>query len=131
MNESIKTVFTRIISFFTAAALLIGNVMLFYYPHYQENKAEYEISVPAGEDTLRVMSCNVRCINPLDMGKKTWFYRADLVIKNIVNNRRSQNGSMPISPTACRSMTRSSPTAIRPSIPRAARYFIIRSSILS
>ncbi len=60
MNESIKTVFTRIISFFTAAALLIGNVMLFYYPHYQENKAEYEISVPAGEDTLRVMSCNVR-----------------------------------------------------------------------
>lgn len=86
MNESIRNFFTRIISFLTAAAVLAGNVMLFYYPKYQENKAEYEITVPVQGNTLRVMSCNVRCINPMDLGKKTWFYRADLVIKNIVNN---------------------------------------------
>ena len=86
MNESIRNFFTRIISFLTAAAVLAGNVMLFYYPKDQENKAEYEITVPVQGNTLRVMSCNVRCINPMDLGKKTWFYRADLVIKNIVNN---------------------------------------------
>ena len=35
------------------------------------------------------MSANLRCINPHDTGKKSWFYRADLIIKNIENNKPS------------------------------------------
>ena len=30
-----------------------------------------------------MMSYNLRCISPTDFGKKAWFYRADLVIKDI------------------------------------------------
>ena len=31
------------------------------------------------------MSCNLRCLTSNDIGKKSWFYRADLVVKGIEN----------------------------------------------
>ena len=40
-----------------------------------------EANLQPGE--VRVMSCNLRCLNPNDLGKKSWFYRADLILKNI------------------------------------------------
>ena len=40
-----------------------------------------ETNLQPGE--VRVMSCNLRCLNPTDLGKKSWFYRADLILKNI------------------------------------------------
>lgn len=33
--------------------------------------------------SITMMSCNVRCLTPLDLGKKSWFYRADLLLQNI------------------------------------------------
>lgn len=37
---------------------------------------------PAG-DKITMMSCNVRYLTPLDRGKRSWFYRADLLLSDI------------------------------------------------
>ena len=45
-----------------------------------------EVSVAGSElkdGEIRVMSCNLRCKNTSDLGKKSWYYRADLIMKNI------------------------------------------------
>ncbi len=61
-----------------------------YYPYYESHKhAITYTSKPADTGTIRVMSSNVRCINTTDLGKKSWFYRADLIIKNIENQTPS------------------------------------------
>ena len=58
--------------------------MFAYYPHYRKMKKEvtFTSTAPDGKE-IAVMSCNLRCINPQDMFKKSWYYRADLIIKNI------------------------------------------------
>ncbi len=78
-----------LLSFFCivlAALLIWGGTVFCYYPHYKKVQTPIAVSqtgLQAGE--VRVMSCNVRCLNPQDTGKKSWFYRADLIIKNIEN----------------------------------------------
>lgn len=74
------------------AIFLIGVAIRFYgyYPHFKSHqKAITYTSQPADTGTIRVMSSNVRCMNPTDLGKKSWYYRADLIIKNIENQTPS------------------------------------------
>lgn len=67
-----------------AAVLLAGGIIGFYYPHYKKAQASVSVDVSAANDgEIRVMSANLRCFNPQDLGKKSWFYRADLIVKNI------------------------------------------------
>lgn len=68
-------------------AIVFCAEFFFWYPHYLKNKSE-SVIVPAGKDdgSVRIASCNVRCINPLDAGKKSWFYRADLLVKGLAVN---------------------------------------------
>ncbi len=63
------------------AIVLVGNTFL-YYPHYRANKQEASIEI-AQTNKITMMSYNLRCISPTDFGKKAWFYRADLVVKDI------------------------------------------------
>ncbi|MBR5202446.1 MAG: endonuclease/exonuclease/phosphatase family protein [Clostridia bacterium] len=63
-----------------------------YYPHYKEMKKEITIQKNYNENELRVMSCNVRCISPTDLGKKSWFYRADLIMQGIEKEQPSVIG---------------------------------------
>lgn len=64
------------------ALLLCAVVVLgWYYPRYVSRKAEVTIA-PKAED-ITMMSCNLRCWTPLDLGKKAWFYRADLLLNDI------------------------------------------------
>ena len=63
------------------AIVLAGNTFL-YYPHYRANKQEASIEI-AQTNKITMMSYNLRCISPTDFGKKAWFYRADLVVKDI------------------------------------------------
>ena len=60
-----------------------------YYPHYKNNKTEIKINENLSENEVRIMSYNLRCLNPTDLGKKTWFYRADLIVKSIELNTDS------------------------------------------
>ena len=74
------------LAFLVIAAVIAGAFVTFrYYPHYRSHEKQYEVggALAADKDEIRVMSCNLRCINPLDTGKKSWFYRADLVLKGI------------------------------------------------
>ena len=62
--------------------LLCACVVLgWHFPRYLRNKEVVNLQ-PAGEG-ITMMSCNVRCLTPLDLGKKSWFYRADLLLSDI------------------------------------------------
>lgn len=64
------------------ALLLCAVVVLgWYYPRYVSRKAEVTIAPKA--EGITMMSCNLRCWTPLDLGKKAWFYRADLLLTDI------------------------------------------------
>lgn len=65
------------------AALAVFAVVFFrYYPHYRAEKEAIAVT-PAGEN--RMMSCNLRYINPVDLGERSWFRRADLIVSEIEN----------------------------------------------
>ena len=82
---------TKILLSVVAIMLVLGIVFsvsfYWYYPHYKEMKKEVVMQDIYRENELTVMSCNVRCIAPTDLGKKSWFYRADLIMKGIQNNQ--------------------------------------------
>ena len=82
-----KKILTAILLILLAFVLVICALLFRYYPHYRSSKAK--ISYTASADGIAVMSCNLRCWNPQDMGKKSWFYRADLILKNIENEKPS------------------------------------------
>ena len=66
-----------------AITLIIAlGVVFFYLPSYLLDNSTVEISDESA-DTITVMSTNVRFYNPLDFLKKSWFYRASLIIDDI------------------------------------------------
>lgn len=66
------------------ALIFCASVVLgWYFPRYLSRKEAVSMQ-PAGEG-ITMMSCNVRCLTPLDLGKKSWFYRADLLLSDIVS----------------------------------------------
>lgn len=67
-----------------AAIVLVGNTFM-YYPHYKENKEA--VNIEPKEENIKMMSYNLRCISPTDWGKKGWFYRADLIIDDITEEK--------------------------------------------
>ena len=76
-------VFLCMIALLIATVILWGTVMFWYYPYYRNNKTEVAIREIYSENEVRVMSYNLRCLNPLDVCKKSWFYRANLIVKSI------------------------------------------------
>lgn len=67
-----------------AGLLAFGASFVWYYPHYRQQKEARTVAVQTAGGQVRVMSCNLRCLNPLDFGKKNWFYRADLLLDGVV-----------------------------------------------
>ena len=64
------------------AIVLCAIVILgWYFPRYLLRKEAVSIMPDSGSITM--MSANVRCLTPLDLGKKSWFYRADLLLRDI------------------------------------------------
>lgn len=68
---------------FLAALLVWGGLVFGYYPHYKKAQTPVTPTAAVQPESIRVMSANLRCFNPQDIGKKSWFYRADLILKNI------------------------------------------------
>ncbi len=86
MKKIIKTVLISLVCLVLAVAIvLVGNTFLFY-PYYNNNKETVEIQVE-NNGQIKMMSYNLRCISPTDWGKKAWFYRANLVIDDIENEK--------------------------------------------
>lgn len=66
-----------ILALLLAAVVVLG----WYFPGYLAKKEAITMNPKA--DAITMMSCNVRCLTPLDLGKKSWFYRADLLVDHI------------------------------------------------
>lgn len=86
MKKLIK-ILLSIIAVILALAICFCGAFFWYYPHFVNSKTEIVMQDIYAENELKVMSCNVRCIAPTDLGKKSWFYRADLIIKGIQNEQ--------------------------------------------
>lgn len=69
-----------------AAAVAFGAVELWYYPHYRKGITPVTVDTVSADGEITLMSSNLRCIAVEDIGKKSWFYRADLIINNIVSS---------------------------------------------
>ena len=82
MKKTIKWICLSIVALILVAGIAVGAEVFWYYPHLVQNKREL-VAAEQSVDEIRVMSCNLRCITPLDPGKKSWFYRADLIVNNI------------------------------------------------
>ncbi len=93
MKENTKTkkhtarnVVLWVVGIIVALVLIFCIVLFWYYPHYRSAAEPFEITeVSEAEDEgdITIMSANVRCFSLTDLGKKSWFYRADLIIKNV------------------------------------------------
>lgn len=81
-----KKIIISIVSVILALLIAFGVSFVWYYPHYNSNKAQFNVEVE-NNGSIKMMSYNLRCISPLDFGKKSWFYRADLIIDDIVNEK--------------------------------------------
>ena len=81
-----KKIIISIVSVILSLLIAFGVSFVWYYPHYNSNKAQVNVEVE-NNGSIKMMSYNLRCISPLDFGKKSWFYRADLIIDDIVNEK--------------------------------------------
>ncbi len=86
MKKRTKKIITSI-AVILAALICWGTLFFWYYPHYKDSKTKIVIQDIYAENELKVMSCNVRCIAPTDVLKRSWFYRADLIIQGIQNQQ--------------------------------------------
>ena len=67
-----------------ASVLACAIAELRYYPHYRKNA--FDVS-PQPHGEVRVISSNVRCFSPTDLGKRSWFYRASLLLRVLGNEQ--------------------------------------------
>ena len=68
--------------FLLVAILIFLAIQLFYLPKYLLDDSKVEISTDSSEE-ITIMSTNVRCYAPDDLFKKSWFYRAHLIVEDI------------------------------------------------
>ena len=85
MKKTKKSKILPIILALLLAVIAVAACVLFrYYPHYRKHKAPVTVDA-AQSDEIKIMSYNVRCLTPLDLGKKSWYYRADLIMSDIAS----------------------------------------------
>lgn len=73
-----------------AALALVGAIAYtlpytFYYGAYRAHKQTVTIEDKSSAGEITVMSSNLRCANTTDKFKRGWFYRAELIVKNLQN----------------------------------------------
>ncbi len=79
----LKKTLLSLLCLLLAALLVWGGLVFGYYPHYKKAQTTVTPNLTAQAGEIHVMSANLRCFNPQDIGKKSWFYRADLILKNV------------------------------------------------
>lgn len=83
MKKFAKKVLLPFVSLLLAFLLLWCAVVWVYYPHYTKNKREILTDTTFNTEEIKIMSYNIRCHAPDDLGHKNWFYRANLVVDTI------------------------------------------------
>ena len=82
LRKILKKVLLSLLAVLLAAVLCLIVALGWFYPRYVSNKKTVPVPGPDGKE-ICVMSCNLRCMTPLDFGRKTWFYRANLIMEDI------------------------------------------------
>ena len=81
-----------------AVAIVATSIVFWYYPKYRHDmtndigpeKSYFGVDVDVTglkKGEIRAMSCNIRTKTPSDLLKKSWYYRAPLITKNIKNEK--------------------------------------------
>ena len=78
-----KRILISLLCVLLAAVIAVAAVEGMYFPRYLTRKKPAEITPTAAAGEVKLVSSNVRCWSPTDFGKRSWFYRANLLIRNI------------------------------------------------
>ena len=81
MENKLKKVLLGILGGLLAIILIAVMILGWYFPGYLSKKEA--VTMTPEDGIITMMSCNVRCLTPMDLGKKSWFYRADLLVDHI------------------------------------------------
>lgn len=85
MKKPIKITLITVASILIAAALAVAIFAIYTAVFNKHPKATYDVSTKQDDGYVTVMNFNVRCLSPEDLGEKTWFKRAERVIKQIAS----------------------------------------------
>ncbi len=78
----LKSILKWLLGIVALAIVIILVIQCFYLPLYLINRPKVELSEGQSEE-MTVMSANVRCYSPDDLFKRSWFYRAHMLIENV------------------------------------------------
>ena len=71
-----------VLALILVAGLVYGWLRFGYFPGYLIRKRPVTIT-PNKDGEIRIVSCNVRYLTHLDLGKKSWFFRADKLVADV------------------------------------------------
>ena len=95
----LKKIFGAIGKILLVAIVAVLVVQLWYLPGFLTSDARVELPTePRPEGEITIMSANVRCYSPDDLFKKSWFYRADLLIEDVNKVKPDIIGFQEVSP---------------------------------
>ena len=88
--------------------LLLACVVVFFcfFPQYLLDKGNYSVAAKEETDVITVVSSNVRCLSPEDLFKKSWFYRAPLLLQTLKNAAPDIIGFQEVTPVHKRYLDR-------------------------
>lgn len=81
--KRVLKVIGKIICIILVIVLAVGILDTAYYPHYKKSTAVVDTAKFEEERDIKIVSANVRTWSPTDTLKKSWFYRADLLLTDI------------------------------------------------
>lgn len=114
MKQGTK-VFICLLCVVLATLITVACIFCIYYPHYKQNQHAAVIEdKPLERGEMRIMSCNLRCANVMDTGKRAGstapisLSRTSKRKRRLLSaSRRRQSGSIIICAARFRAMTRS------------------------
>lgn len=76
-----KKIICVVLAVILIAILVFAAIFFWHLPGHISRKQSVEIADAGSE--IRLMSCNLRCLTPLDLGDKSWFNRSALILEDI------------------------------------------------
>ena len=89
-----------------AAVLAAAVVELFYLPRYLLKRETFDIRESRNDSRVTVVSANVRCYSPTDFFKRSWFYRAPLLVVSVAANAPDVIGFQEVTPMHYKYLTK-------------------------
>ncbi len=98
-NKKLKIALISIVAIILTFGVVATTVECFYLGRYLSAESYDATADNLDTDEIRVMSSNVRCWSGTDFFKKSWFYRAGLLLETIKTSHPDIIGFQEVSPT--------------------------------